>query len=132
MIVVDASAIVALVRRDEPVADDLARILAMSVRRLHAPHLLDLEVASALRKVVLRGSVSGRRATQALHDFEQLPIVRWEHRALLERVWALRDTLTAYDAAYVALAEALGARLLTLDVRLGRAAAPTVEVVALR
>lgn len=131
MIVVDASAIVALVRRDEPAADDVARVLAVSVRRLHAPHLLDLEVASALRKVVLGRAVSRQRATQALHDFQQLPIVRWEHRALLSRVWALRDTLTAYDAAYVALAEALGARLLTLDARLARAATRRIEVVAL-
>lgn len=88
---------------------------------LHAPHLIDLEVAHVLRKLNLRRILSDVRARQALADLEGLGIVRHEHDIFLPRIWALRATLTAYDAAYVALAETLNAPLITLDRKLARA-----------
>jgi predicted nucleic acid-binding protein len=85
---------------------------------LHAPHLLDLEVAQVLRRLVREGAVSAHRADQAIEDFLDLRITRYPHFLLLPRIWQLRHNLSAYDAAYVALAEKLGARLLTRDGRL--------------
>ena len=89
---------------------------------LHAPHLIDLEVAQVLRRYDALGEIDPLRAQQALQDFDDLPIARYPHQLFLSRIWALRNNLTAYDAAYVALAEALPAPLLTRDQRL--AAAP--------
>jgi predicted nucleic acid-binding protein len=83
--------------------------------RLHAPHLLDLEVAQVLRKQVAKGVVSDARGYAALQDFLQMPLLRYPHDVLLPRVWELRKNLTAYDATYVALAEALELPLLTCD-----------------
>jgi predicted nucleic acid-binding protein len=88
---------------------------------LHAPHLLDLEVAQVLRRLVREGTVSAHRADQAIEDFLDLRITRYPHFVLLPRIWQLRHNLSAYDAAYVVLAEKLGARLLTRDRRLASA-----------
>jgi predicted nucleic acid-binding protein len=88
---------------------------------LHAPHLLDLEVAQVLRRLVREGAVSAHRADQAIEDFMDLRITRYPHFLLLPRIWQLRHNLSAYDAAYVVLAEKLGARLLTRDGRLASA-----------
>jgi predicted nucleic acid-binding protein len=85
---------------------------------LHAPHLLDLEVAQVLRRLVREGSVTARRADEALHDLLDLRIARYPHFVLLPRIWQLRHNLSAYDAAYVALAETLDAPLITRDRRL--------------
>jgi len=87
-----------------------------------APEVVDLEVASALSRGVSRGEIDRERGEQALRDLERMPLARAPHRPLLGRVWALRDVLTPYDAAYVALAEVLDAPLLTADRRLERAA----------
>jgi predicted nucleic acid-binding protein len=86
---------------------------------MHAPHLLDLEVAQALRRLVHLKEVTRSRAQQALDDHAGLVIERYSHRELLARIWQLRQSVTAYDAAYVALAEALNAPLLTCDAKLG-------------
>jgi len=88
--------------------------------RLAAPELVDLEVAAVLRRLVLTGEVDQARAEQALRDWRALPIRRYRHGLLLPRVWDLRDNLTAHDASYVALAEALEVPLLTCDGRLAR------------
>ena len=88
---------------------------------LHSTHLIDVEVASALRRFVATGTVSVERARQGLDVFMGLAITRHPPRVLLERIWALRSSLTAYDASYVALAEALNASLVTTDERLARA-----------
>jgi predicted nucleic acid-binding protein len=82
------------------------------------PHLIDLEVAQVLRRFERAGTLPEKRAAKALADFRDLPIVRYPHALLLDRVWALRQNATAYDAAYLALAEALNAPLLTVDARL--------------
>jgi len=95
---------------------------------LHAPHLLDLEVAQVLRRLVREGAVSAHRADQAIEDLLDLRITRYPHFVLLPRIWQLRNNFSAYDAAYVALAERLGARLLTRDARLASASGHTAPI----
>jgi predicted nucleic acid-binding protein len=95
---------------------------------LHAPHLLDLEVGQVLRRLVREGTISAERAEQAIEDLLDLRITRYPHFLLLPRIWQLRHNLSAYDAAYVALAENLGARLLTRDARLASASGLTASI----
>jgi len=95
---------------------------------LHAPHLLDLEVGQVLRRLVREGAVSAHRAEQAIEDLLDLRIARYPHFVLLPRIWQLRHNLSAYDAAYVALAENLGARLLTRDARLASVSGLTAPI----
>lgn len=96
--------------------------------QLAAPGLVDLEVASVLRRQATTGAVDVRRANLALHDLAALPLQRARHRDLLTRCWALKDNLTPYDAAYVALAEVLHVELLTGDRRLARAPGPRCRI----
>lgn len=84
------------------------------------PHLADIEVAQVLRLYVLRGAMAAPRAEEALDVYQKVPIVRYPHAVLLPRIWQLRASISAHDAAYVALAEALFAPLLTRDGRLAR------------
>ena len=95
---------------------------------LHAPHLVDIEVLHALRRLNVLGELSDERAADARTDFRDLAIVRYPHIALSERIWELRHSLTAYDAAYVALAEALDVPLVTCDRHLSQARGHTAEV----
>jgi predicted nucleic acid-binding protein len=88
---------------------------------LHAPHLLDVEVAQVLRRLVREGAVSAQRAEQALQDLLDLRVTRYPHYVFLSRIWQLRNNLSAYDAVYVALSEKLGATLITRDTRLASA-----------
>ena len=88
---------------------------------LAAPELIDLEVTSALRGLLRAGKVNEFRARLALSDLRRLPLRRASHQGLVTRCWELRDNFTAYDASYIALAEMLGATLVTTDVRLSRA-----------
>lgn len=98
---------------------------------LHAPELLDLEVAQVLRRFVQQRKISSTRAAEAVEDLVDLRVTRYSHAVLLPRIWQLRHNLSAYDAAYVALAENLRATLLTRDTALASAAghAAKVEVV---
>lgn len=89
---------------------------------LHAPHLLDIEVTQVLRRLVREGAVSANRASEAVQDLLDLQLIRYPHFVLLPRIWQLRQNLSAYDAAYIGLAERLRAPLITRDKRL--AAAP--------
>jgi predicted nucleic acid-binding protein len=98
---------------------------------MHAPHLLDVEVAQVLRRFVASGALAAPRAAEALTDLADLPLTRYSHEILLPRIWSLRANLTAYDAAYVALAEALDATLLTADLRLLRAPGHTAHIEAI-
>ena len=95
---------------------------------LHAPHLLDLEVAQVLRRLVREGSVSAPRADQAIEDLLDLRVTRYPHFVFLPRIWRLRDNFSAHDAAYLALAQELGATLVTRDSRLASASARLVSL----
>lgn len=119
MIVVDASIIVTGLADDGPDGDRVrARVRD---ERLVAPHVIDLEVTSAWRRLVSAGDLDDRRARLALADLDSLRLERAPHGRLLDRCWELRDNLTVYDATYVALAELMETTLLTGDERLARA-----------
>lgn len=121
MIVADASAVIdGLLNASEH--PQIAACLAGAIDPLAAPDLLDVEVLSVLRRWEHRKEISTARAQQALEDLQALPITRYPARALLGRAWRLRNNLTAYDAQYVALAQALTARLLTTDEAMAQAA----------
>jgi len=126
VIVVDASALVEFLvprardaRLDERVATE---------RRLHAPHLVDVEVCSGLRRLAAREEIGPDRARDALLDLDDMPLVRYPHNALLERAWELRHVLSIPDGVYVSLAEALEAPLVTCDRRLAGAPGIRAEV----
>jgi predicted nucleic acid-binding protein len=119
LIVVDASAVVAALLVEGP-AGEAARDAVRS-QEVHAPHLLDVEVTSAIRRWVLSGRLAVEDARSSLRDLRELAIARHGHEPLLDRALDLRDAVSAYDAVYVALAELLGASLLTADTRLARA-----------
>lgn len=126
MIVVDASVAVEVVLRTElglqityPLLEDSA---------LSCPHLVDVEVTHALRRMVLSGELAEPRAERALTDFTDLPLKRFSHELLLPEVWKLRHKVTAYDAVYVALADVLSAPLWTSDLRLARAVKDLIPV----
>jgi predicted nucleic acid-binding protein len=130
VIVADASVLAVALADDGPDGDQ-ARA------RLHGEHvalpeLADLEVASVLRRQLAAGTLDARRACLALDDLAALPARRAPHRPLLARCWELRDNLTIYDAAYVALAEAMHATLLTADRRLARAPGPRCPIEVLQ
>ena len=127
MIVLDASAAVEFLL-NTPLGERVGDRLAAGRTSLHAPQLLDVEVLHVLRRLCLGKVVSERRAAQALADLAELPVIRYSHEELIWRAWTLRATLTAYDAMYVALAEALEAAVVTCDGRLGRAHGHQVEV----
>ena len=99
----------------------LARRLRSSEVTLHSPHLIDLEVAQTLRRYVREGEIDDERAQVALQHLTLLDLNRYAHVDFLPRIWALKGNITAYDAAYVALAEALGAALVTGDSHLAKA-----------
>lgn len=120
MIVLDASAVLDWVLLTAAGQQFDQRMYA-DPQSLHSPHLLDLEVTQVLRRWVLEGRVSGDRAEAALQGLASARIARYPHYHLLPRIWQLRHNLTAYDAAYVALAERLDATLITRDRKLSNA-----------
>ena len=130
MIVVDASVLATALGDDGP-DGDRARA-RLHGEPLAAPHLIDLEISSVWRRLVAAGAMDLRRASLALVDLSELPIRRARHLDLLPRCWELRSTLSTYDAAYVALAEALEVTLVTADARLGRAPGPRCAMEVLR
>jgi len=132
MLVVDTSAVLAaLIARNPPTG--LVERLAVD-GDLHAPHLIDVEVLHALRRLNARGELSDERAADARTDFRELALVRYPHFQLGDRIWEMRRNLTAYDATFVALAEALGVPMVTCDARLASAPGHSarIEVFATR
>ena len=127
MIVVDASVVLDLILA-QSAAEAIGRRLFAPTETLHAPELLDLEVLQVLRRHWRAGSLSASRGEIAVADLDDLPVVRHPHGELVERIWQLRADVTAYDAAYLALAEALDAPLVTQDARLARAPGHTARV----
>ena len=121
MIVLDASATVDWLLQTS--AGKLIEVRIYSAKQsLHAPHLLDLEVAQVLRRLILERKISENRADEAIQDLMALRLTRYPHFVLLPRIFELRHNFSAYDAAYIGLAEELGAALITRNGRL--AAAP--------
>jgi predicted nucleic acid-binding protein len=131
LIVIDASAAIELILRTELGEKVELRALAPQ-ERLYAPHLLDLEVAQVLRRLSQLKEITAARAQEALDDYAGLLVERAAHRELLRRVWQLRNSMTAYDGAYIALAEALDAPLLTCDGKLARSHGHRAMIVLLQ
>jgi predicted nucleic acid-binding protein len=127
VIVPDASVIIEVLLRTESAARIEDRLLDPR-ESLHAPHLLDVEVAQVLRRYVARGEMRPERGRLAIELLAKFPITRYSHEPLMSRIWNLRHNLTAYDAAYVALSEGLGATLLTRDASIAGAAGHRAEV----
>lgn len=130
MIVLDASAVLELLLAT-PAGSAIARRIAAPDETLHVPHLLDLEVAQALRRYVRGRQLSESRAVEALQDLRDLDATRYPHDLLLTRIWELKNNVSAYDAAYLALAEILSAAVITCDsgLRAVPGVAARVEVV---
>jgi predicted nucleic acid-binding protein len=127
VIVLDASTLVAVLLNTD-VGRRIADVISSPAESLHAPQLLDIEVLQVLRGHVLRGAMTAERGAMGAEALGQLDITRYGHDELLSRIWALRENLSAYDATYIALAEALGAPLLTLDAHLASAPGHQAEV----
>ena len=127
MIVVDASALLEVLLGTPESAPVSRRVFGRG-ETLHAPHLLDLEVAQVLRRYCLMGDLTPQRGLEALEDLADLPLTRYPHDVLLPRIWELRNNVTAYDAAYLALSEALGAPLVTRDTALAQSSGHLARV----
>ncbi len=127
MIVVDASALLEVLLQTARGTAIEARLFDR-IGALHAPHLIDVEIAQVLRRFTIAGEIAAARGQAALDDIAGLPIQRHADSLLMPRVWSLRANFTAYDAVYVALAEVLDATLVTHDRRLAAAAQRHVEV----
>jgi predicted nucleic acid-binding protein len=123
--VIDASAIIELFTGRNPDKELRKRVI---LGDLVAPQLFDLEAAQVLRRLVMRGELAEIDAHDTLRDIKDSPISRCDHGPLLERVWELRKAITAYDAAYVALAEQFGVPLITCDGRLAGANGHDAEI----
>jgi predicted nucleic acid-binding protein len=120
VIVVDASALLEFLLQT-PLGAKVEIRLFGDEEEFHAPHLADVEVTQGLRRLVRAGEVSSDRAAEAIADLADFDLHRHPHLDLLARAWKLRENLTAYDAMYVALAEALDAPIVTCDAPLARA-----------
>jgi predicted nucleic acid-binding protein len=127
LIVIDASAVIELLL-NSPAGAKVADRIFIEGESLHVPHLLDLEVAQVLRRYALSREITAQRASQALDDFNDLRLHRYAHFDFIPRIWELRTSMTAYDAAYVCLAEALNATLLTCDIKLRNSHGHTARI----
>jgi predicted nucleic acid-binding protein len=114
MIVADASAVVEVLLNTSRAAAIASRLFAGG-QTIHAPNLVDVEVLQVLRRYVIASTVANARAREMMQDYLDMDLKRYPHDVLLERMWELRHNFTAYDAAYIALAEALEAPLITCD-----------------
>ena len=127
MIVLDASALVELLL-DTAAGRRVGMLIDDPALAIHAPHLIDVESISVLRRFARDGVIKDHEAVSAIEDLLALDLQRHSHEGLLERCWSLRKNLSAYDAMYIALAEALGATLVTCDGRLARAPGTRIRI----
>ncbi len=124
----DASAAVAVLLNLGPAAGNIRLRTSLPGENLHVPHLFDVEVLHVLRRHSLRGTLSRQRESAAMAGLHDMRLSRYSHTVFIDRIWELKNTLSAYDAAYVALAETLSAPLVTTDARLARAPGIRAEV----
>jgi predicted nucleic acid-binding protein len=127
LIVPDASAILEWLLQSAK-GERVSQLLLSAPQELNAPHLLDVEVTQGLRRCLAAGTIRLSRTQETIQDYLDLPIRRHDHQHLLWRIWELRDNLAAYDASYVALAEALGATLVTCDAKIAAASGHRAKV----
>ncbi|MBI2970025.1 MAG: type II toxin-antitoxin system VapC family toxin [Gammaproteobacteria bacterium] len=126
MIVLDASAAIELLLNTAAGKRVGARLAPTAT--IHSPHLIDVEIAQTLRRLVARSEITEQRAINALTHWSNLEVERYPHQPFLDRIWALRENFSAYDAVYVALAEILRAPLLTGDHRLANASGTSARI----
>jgi predicted nucleic acid-binding protein len=126
MLVVDTSAVLEALAARDPAPGLIERLSEDG--DLHAPHLIDTELLHALRRMSIHHQITADRADDARSDFAELALVRYRHQPLNDRVWQLRHNLTAYDATFIALAEALSAPLITCDARLAVAPGHSAQI----
>jgi predicted nucleic acid-binding protein len=126
VLVVDTSALLEALVAREPASGLVERLAGDG--DLHAPHLIDIEMLHALRRLTIRGELTEDRAADARADFRELALVRYPHVELSDRIWELRHNLTPYDAAFVALAESLDVPLVTCDARLATAPGVAAQI----
>lgn len=127
MIVADASVVLEVLLRTKRGLKVETRLLS-SKETLHAPHLIDLEVCQVLRRYLMNKDLTADRAAAAVEDFQSIRIFRYPHRIFVDRIWELRSNMTAYDAAYIAVAETIGAPLFTTDKRLASASNHSAKI----
>lgn len=127
MIVVDSSIILEILLRTKS-AHGIEKKIFSRGQTLHAPHLIDIEIAQVIRRYTLAGHVTPERGSQAIEDLMDLRMSKYTHDILLPRIWELRTNMTAYDAAYVALAEILDSPLLTRDAKLARSVGSSAKI----
>lgn len=127
MIVVDASVLIEVLQRSDVGAQVQERLFKSGLS-LHAPHLIDVEITHAFRRLAAAGAISGEHGRTMLSLLVAMPIRRYAHGFLLSRAWELRSNVTAYDAVYVALAALLDAPLITRDGRLAAAVGDLIEI----
>ncbi|CAN5735846.1 PIN domain-containing protein [soil metagenome] len=128
MIVLDASAAITILLNTGPSAEAIRLRVGHPDQSLHVPHLFEVEVLHALRRLNLSGCASSERALIALTRLRAMILIRYPHTAFLPRIWELRENVTAYDASYIALAETLNSPLVTTDAKLARASGIRAEV----
>lgn len=128
VIVVDSSIVLEVLLRTDSAPEIEHRIFSRK-ETLHAPHLIDLEVAQVIRRYTAAGNMTSGRGLEAILDFLDFPITRYSHEIFLTRIWQLRGSMTSYDAAYVTLSEALSAPLLTKDARLATSSGHRARIV---
>ncbi len=131
VLVLDASTLLEFLLNTEA-APRVAERIFDARETLHVPHLLDLEIAQVLRRYERAGALSAARANNAFADLSDIPVTRYPHDFLLPRIWSLRRNVTAYDGAYLALAELLGATLVTRDAALASIKGHTARVEVLQ
>jgi predicted nucleic acid-binding protein len=127
LIVVDASALIEVLLGTSAGSRLAERFFAQG-ETLYAPHLIDVEVAQVLRRYVREKLFGAERGVEALEDLADFPIARYPHQPFLPRIWELRHNVTAYDAVYLALAEALAAPLVTCDAKLASASGHQAQI----